>query len=156
MTIWTDTREQKNKHIIDYFNKFGIAHVRKTVTVGDYFNPDNPSIAVERKRDLSELCGNLGQNKARFYREFDRAKTTGIKLILLCEHGGDIKQLSDIANWQNPRLNESPRAVTGRELMERLYRLKMVYGIEITFCNKSDTGKRIIELLGVDISVHKS
>ena len=147
MIIFTDTREQKNKHILDYFDKVGISHSRQTVNAGDYFNPGNPLVAVERKANLQEVCGNLCQGKARFYREFDRAKAAGVKLTLLIEQG-NIRQLSDVAKWQNPRLRDSPCAVTGRELMERLYKLKVTFGIDILFCSKKDTGAMLIKLLG--------
>jgi hypothetical protein len=37
--------------------------------------------------------------------------------------------------------------LTGRQLMEKMYRLQVSYGVEFLFCNRKETGKRIIELL---------
>ena len=71
-------------------------------------------------------------------------------MIVLVEHGGKIKSLEDVIGWKNPRLQESPLAVSG----ERLYRIMSAmashYGIEWQFCDKRVTGKKIIKLLEVD------
>ena len=58
---------------------FGIKYEVKKVDSGDYtaYIPNTNyecSIAIERKNYLDEISQNLTKNKARFEREFDRAK----------------------------------------------------------------------------------
>ena len=65
------------------------------------------------------------------------------------EHGGMIKTLDDVKLWKNPRLKESPKAITGERLHKALLTMTERYGIEILFCDKRVTGKRIMEILGV-------
>lgn len=74
-------------------------------------------------------------------KEVRRAREQNIKLIVLIEHGG-IKSLQDVAKWNSKYGN-----ISGRELMERMYRIHIAYGAEFLFCDKRVTGKKIIELL---------
>jgi hypothetical protein len=110
-------------------------------------NLDNPRTIIDRKQSLQEVAGNVCQDHARFVRELERAREYGIHLIFLVEHGGTIKTLEDVQNWNNPRLKISPCAVTGKRLYKIMLTLQEKYGIEWTFCDKRVTGKRIIELL---------
>lgn len=89
-----------------------------------------------------------------------RAQENGIKLIILCEHGGQIKTLEDVHKWQNPRRKQSiynptvgrwveyeTNAMTGEKLQKVLTTMQEKYGCEFLFCSKENTGKRIIEIL---------
>jgi hypothetical protein len=40
-----------------------------------------------------------------------------------------------------------PKAMTGKTLMKRMIDIHIGYGTEFLFCEKSETGARIIELL---------
>ena len=86
-----DTRERKNDHIKAYFDRNGIPYKVEKLDVGDYM-VEGGKVSVDRKQNLSELCTNLTSrdDHARFWREVRRAKECGIKLIVLCEHGGQI------------------------------------------------------------------
>ena len=86
--------------------------------------------------------------KERFVREIERCNRNKCHLIVLVEHGGKIKSLADVINWKNPRLRESPYAVSGERLFKIMTAMANYYGIEWQFCSKQNTGKRIIELLG--------
>lgn len=158
LTIQIDSREKPKaiKGIEDEFKKQGVKYFTSKLFVGDYMSLDNPKLSVDRKHDLNELVTNLGSGQGRFYREAKRACEYGIKLIVLCEHGKDITCIEDVKKWENPRLNPKhpkycPTAMTGRELMERIYRLHISYGVEFRFCDKRNTGKEIIRLLGGDV-----
>ncbi len=138
-----DSREKKNDHVKAYFDKHGIAYKVEKLDVGDYM-VEGGAVSVDRKQNLSELATNLMNraDRARFWREVRRAREQGIKLIVLCEHGGKVKTIKDVAGWSSPY-----STVSGRALMEEIYRVTISYGVEFIFCSKRSTGKRIVELL---------
>jgi len=150
MMIQIDSREKARAitKIISEFDKHGIQHFVSKLPVGDYMSFDNPRLIIDRKQNLAELCGNVCQQHKRFTDELKRANEYGIRLIILCEHGGNIKQLSDVQNWVNPRLIKSPMAVSGERLYKILYCIGQKYNVDFIFCTKAQTGKRIIETLG--------
>ena len=145
MTIQIDTREKQKaiQKIVAEFDKREISYFSSKLYVGDYMR-----IIIDRKQNLAELCQNVIQGHKRFTGELQRAIDAGIKLIILCEHGGSIKKLEDVMNWKNPRLRISPMAVSGERLFKILHTIQKKYNIDILFCDKRNTGKRIIELLG--------
>lgn len=166
MIIQIDTREKARaiKKIVAEFDKQSIVHPTSKLYVGDYMNYDNPRVIVDRKQNLTELCCNVTQDHERFRSELIKAQELDIKLILLVEHGPDIKRLEDIIWWVNPRSHKriydskigkwktiETNATTGETLFNILTTLKRKYGCEYQFCQKKDTGKRIIELLGGDL-----
>ena len=108
---------------------------------------DNPRLIIDRKQSLSELCVNACQQHIRFREELKRAKDLGIKLIILCEHSRNIRSLEDVMRWVNPRLKKSPLAMSGERLYRVLSAMSATYGVDFEFCDKANTGKRIIEIL---------
>jgi ERCC4-type nuclease len=151
MTIQVDSREKARaiQKILAEFDRQGVQYYISKLFVGDYQNLDNPRVVVDRKR-LLELCGNVVQDHKRFAAELERAKKYGIHVVILCENTNGITCLNDVINWKNPRLKVSPMAVSG----ERLFRILSTmqnnhdrYDVEFQFCEKSETGKRIIEIL---------
>lgn len=170
MTIQIDNREKELKisRIVADFDRLGIQHFSSKLFVGDYMSLDKPRVCIERKQDLNELCinvsntakkdknGNIKRDRdgnaqtewKRFSDELKRAKEFGIKIIILCEHGGNFKSFEDIKKWVNPRLKESPLTISGDRLYQKLLQLKNMYGFEFFFCSKNQTGSRIVELLG--------
>lgn len=145
MKIIVDTREKKHSHILKYFALHDVDYEEKKLDVADYQIEGKSDIAVDRKQNLDELARNLlnRADHSRFWKEVRRAKEQGIKMIILCEHGGQIKSIPDVANWHS---KYSP--VSGRALMDEIYRVHIAYGVEFLFCQKKSTGKRILELLG--------
>lgn len=149
--IQIDTREHQHaiKRILEAFDKAGVRHISSKLYVGDYQRLDNGLLVVDRKQNLQELAGNVCQQHERFRAEMVRAADAGIKVVILCEHGGMIKTLDDVRLWKNPRLKDSPKAITGERLHKALLTMTERYGIEILFCDKRVTGKKIMEILGV-------
>ena len=143
--IIVDTREKKNTHILKYFITHGIDYKLQKMDVADYQIEGKDTLVVDRKQNLDELARNLmnRNDHARFWKEVRRAKERKIKLIVLCEHGGQIKDIKSVAGWHS---KYSP--VSGRALMDEIYRVHIAYGVEFLFCDKRCTGKKIIELLG--------
>lgn len=162
--IQIDSREHQK--VIDGIKKaFDAAGEKWFVSklyVGDYMNYDNPRLVVDRKQNLSELCGNVCQQHERFKAELIRAREAGIQLIILCEHGSDIKSVGDVYFWENPRKHKviwktvngkrvktviSEKAVDGCQLYKSLCTIRDRYGVRFEFCTKEETGRRIVELL---------
>ena len=144
MKIIIDSREKKCGHIKAWLDKNGVEYEVKKLDVGDFMFPDNPKVSVDRKQNLSELSRNL-TNKAdhsRFWKEVRRAREQSIKLYILCEHGGKIKSIQDVALW-----NDKYSGVNGRHLMDVIYKLHIGWGVEILFCDKRCTARKIIEIL---------
>lgn len=138
-----DSREKKNAHVLEYFDRHGIEYEIRKLDCGDYMLPGG-TISIDKKKDLQELAGNLlnPNDKARFWREVRRARETGVKLVILCEHGGAIKAFSDVKKWKS-RYGR----VTGKSLSDAIFRLYMAYGVPVLYCDKRSTGKRIMEIL---------
>jgi len=149
MAIQIDTREKQRaiKNIIHEFDKRKIKYFSSKLFVGDYMNMDNPRIIIDRKQSLLELCTNVCQEHKRFTAELKRAQEAGIHIIILCEHGHGIKNLQDVASWANPRLPDSPLAVSGERLHKILSTMSKTYDFDVLFCSKNETGARILELL---------
>lgn len=149
MIIQIDTREKPKaiEQIVKEFDRRGVKHVRSKLLVGDYMNREKTNLIVDRKQNLLEIANNLGNDKERFEAELRLAKDCGVKLVILCEHGDGIRSLRDVINWKNPRLVKSPMALSGKRIFEVLSMYKGFYGIDVQFCDKSETGARILEIL---------
>ena len=144
--IICDSREKDNGKILKYFENHNISYRIEAVKTGDYMDSNKMTITVDRKKNLGELAKNLCSNdQSRFWREIRRSKAEGIKMIVLCEHGGKIHSIKDVAAWKNPYSK-----VSGRSLMNEMYRAHISYGVEFLFCDKRSTGRRILELLEYD------
>ena len=149
MEILIDTREKPQAigKIITQFEENHINYARSKLFVGDYMSLANARYVIDRKQDLQELCGNVCQQHRRFKAELQRANELGIKICILCEHGGNIKTLEDVRYWNNPRLKTSPKATKGETLYKILNTLSWNYDVDFVFCKKGETGLKIIELL---------
>lgn len=164
MDIQIDSREKARaiRKIVKTFDDNGVNHFSSKLLVGDYMSLDNPRLIIDRKQNLQELCGNVCQQHERFKRELLKAMDAGIQLIILIEHGNDIKSIEDVYFWKNPRKHEvrwrtvkgkkeryvaSPKAVDGNQLYKSLCTIRDRYNVRFEFCEKNDTGKKIIELL---------
>jgi ERCC4-type nuclease len=150
VTIQIDTREKSRaiKQIVSYFDETGIQHYTSKLYVGDYMSLDNPRVVIDRKQNLQEICGNVCQQHERFTNELKRARENGIKIIILCEHGSNIKTLADVQRWVNPRLRTSPKAVSGKQLFKILFTIGQRYDVDFVFCDKRMTGYMIAKILG--------
>ena len=149
--IIVDTREKIRaiRLILEEFDRQGVEYVRRKLDFADYYNPEKPGIVIDRKQNLQEIAFNVVQGKARFVREIERCNRAGCHMIVLIEHSSKIKTLTDVIQWKNPRLKESPLAVSGERLFKILKAMEGYYQIEFQFCDKRHTGKRILELLEV-------
>lgn len=142
MMILIDTREKKFDHIKDYFDAHEIPYKMQLLLCGDYMRDDRPGLSIDRKRNLEEISGNLCTPENRFWREMRRARDQGIHMVVLIEHGGQIKSLDDVRKWHSKYSK-----VSGTQLRAEMIRISLAYDVEFQFCAKVSTGRRIMEIL---------
>ena len=163
MTIQVDSREKARAitRILEHFHASRVKYYISKLYIGDYMNLDNPRVIVDRKQNLDELCGNVCRQHERFRAELIRAQENGIRLIILCEHGHGIKSLDDVLFWRNPRARTKKlingrwvwteqKVMHGDTLYKILCTMQRKYGVSFLFCDKGETGRRIVEILSND------
>lgn len=102
-------------------------------------------LSIDTKKSLVEVCGNVcSKQHERFKEELKKADG---RMILLIEEP-EIETLEDVWWWDNPRLKVNPRATKGTALYKSLCTIRDEYRVDIRFCNRKDTGKEIIKILG--------
>lgn len=152
MIVQVDSREKPKaiRKILSEFNKQGVKYYVSKLYAGDYMSMDNPKLVIDRKQNLTEICSNIGSSNAnheRFKRELIRANEVGISVIVLIEHGHGIRNIEDVQFWENPRIKESPKATNGDKLYKIMRTMEKRYDVRFLFCDKDETGRKILELL---------
>lgn len=148
--IIVDTREKPRAvvKILAEFERQGVAYVRRALNFADYADPEKlPGTVIDRKQNLLEVAANCTTDRKRFVREIERCNRSGCHMVVLIEHGGRIRTLEDVIGWTNPRLKVSPLAVSGERLYKIMKAMEGYYHMEWQFCDKRQTGKKIIEIL---------
>ena len=151
--ILTDTRQQKEKHIIKEFDKQNILHIQTKLDSADYmtirYNKEKGfykdySILIDTKKDLLELCGNLchSTEHQRILKEIELGKQLGAKEFIFLIGENKIKTAEDIANWSSPYTK-----VKGATLLKIMNTMKDKYNIKFIICEKKKMGAMIINLL---------
>ena len=150
--ILTDTRQQKEEHILKEFDKQGIMHIRTTLKSADYMaieiKENKPiidfTILIDTKKDIEEIAHNLcnSQEHERIKREIERARELGCKdfIFLICSN--TVKSSNDLERWKSTRTK-----VQGKVLIKIMKTMKERYGCRFIFIPKKECGKKIIELL---------
>ena len=148
--IITDTREKKNQHILDYFDSVGISHASNKLDFGDYADWDRSTIVVERKQNIAEIAQNCTRGHDRFRRELERAHAAGAHLVILIEQNrykdrGEwihVEDISDLMLWSGPHTK-----IRGEKVFRVLASWRAKYNIDIVFCDRRSTGKKILEII---------
>lgn len=132
-------------------------------------------IAVDRKKSLDEICGNLCSSEKeheRFREELIRAQKAGCTFYVLIETTEKIKSVQDVLKWSNPRLHKYNKTkymhsigkwqnvkLSGKRppcdnvrLMKTMITVQAKYGCEFVFCSPYEAADKIVELLGGDKS----
>lgn len=102
------------------------------------------TVSIDTKKNLQEVCGNVCSRQHERFRE-ELIRSQG-RLILLIEE--PMECLEDVWWWDNPRLKYNPKAVKGTALYKSLCTIRDEYGVEIRFCDRKETGREIIRILG--------
>ena len=137
LTVICDSREQ-DKHVQEYFTAHKIKTTTRKLDVGDYsfqigditFERD---IAIERKRNLDEICGNFTVERERFEREFLRAKANGTKVYLIIEN----------ATWTDIFLGNYRSKFNSASLLGSLLSWMVRFNITVLFCRPEETARII-------------
>lgn len=139
-----DTREKKWDHVRAYFDRAGTEYRVQKLDFGDYM-VEGSKVTIDRKQNLDEVAANLcTRDSARFWREIRNAKKHGLRVIVLVEHGPNVRNSSDVRNWVSEY-----HKITGYRLVQEMFNCSVAYGVEWEFCSKKETGRKILELLGV-------
>ncbi|MGF6375008.1 ERCC4-type nuclease [Clostridiales Family XIII bacterium PM5-7] len=139
IVVLVDTREQKNDHITDWFDKKKIKWKKKAMSNGDYsfYIPKNEElniprdlyfdreIMVERKRNLDELATNFTAHRTRLEEEL---ATFGGKKYLLLEN----------TNYNDIAENNYRSKLAVKSYLSTLHTFNHRYNWEVTFM-KDDT-----------------
>lgn len=152
MIIEIDTREKPRaiEKIVDYFQQHKIKYIRTKLYVGDYRQMENPLLVIDRKQNIAELAKNCTVDHKRFRAELERCKDIGAELILLVEQNeyydrGNkirVKEISDLMLWSSPHTT-----IRGEQVFRVLASWVARYPLRVEFCEKRNTGKRIVEIL---------
>ncbi|MDE7390182.1 MAG: ERCC4 domain-containing protein [Lachnospiraceae bacterium] len=147
LTLLVDTREQdteKARHRIAStelpFERrkldFGDYSAKVTVYDGEELDFSN-SFAVERKMDLDELAGCYTHSRARFEREFLRAKDKNAKIYLLVEN----------ASWDKVLSGKYRSRMSSQALTASMFAWLSRYDCQIIMCDSFTSGRLIREIL---------
>jgi ERCC4-type nuclease len=140
ITILTDTREQKNEHIIQYFDDKGINYKIHKQDAGDYsvMLPQNEEfgiqrnvffpVAVERKNSVDELAQTI-KERTRFENELIRGKK--LSFLLMVE---------DPNGYENLILGKYQSQYEPKALLGSLKSFETRYGFSTVFIPKKAAG----------------
>lgn len=118
LTINVDTREQRNKHILDYLRAKDVPIKLKTMKTGDYsaFIPACEELGItrdihlnaciERKNGVDELVGSI-KDRTRFENELIRASRS--PFVMIVEDGDGYEKILN----GNYRSKYTPQALLG-------------------------------------------
>ena len=147
MVIIEDTRQKPGEHTIkaDGFRERNIKVIRCKLPFGDYTKV--PTVAVDTKRDMDEIAGNIGSDHRRFANECKAAQDAGCHLYFLVENRYGIRAVDDVHLWTNPRLIYSPKAITGARLERAMKTMQERYGCTFLFCEPEEAADIIRAIL---------
>lgn len=147
-----DTREKPGaiKGIIKTFDDAGVNYDRTKLYFGDYQDYWHPETVIDRKQSIQELAQNCSRDHVRFRAELERAKKAGARLVILVEQNrykdGDewrhVEDITDLMYWTSPHTT-----IRGEKVYRVLASWRAKYDIDVQFCDKRNTGKRILSII---------
>ena len=150
--LLVDTREKPKaiQNILKTFDEAGIKHASTKLFIGDYADYNNPSLIIDRKQSIQELAANCTRDHDRFKRELERAKAVGAQLVILVEQNRykdrdkwiHVETIEDLMLWSSPHTT-----IIGEKVYRVLRAWCSKYDLVVAFCDKRQTGKRILEIL---------
>lgn len=147
LTLVVDTREQDTERARRRILRTRLPYVRRALSFGDYTCfvtlPDgaeldfSDSVAVERKMDLDEIISCFTRHRARFEREFIRAKNANAKLYLLIEN----------ASWEKVISGKYRSKMFPNALLASMTAWMARYDTQIVMCDEIISSVMIREIL---------
>lgn len=147
MVITVDSREQATEQSKRRYADFGVPWERGKLDFGDYSAvftlPDGSKFdlrevcAVERKMSLDELCGCYTHDRARFEREFERAKAVNAKIYMLIEE----------ASWEKAYNGKYRSQMKPQALVASMLAWLARYDCQIIMCKAESSGHLIKDIL---------
>ena len=142
MVVLVDSREQDTPRLRARLHQMGVPYERYKLDFGDYsVKCDRLSLAnsvtVERKMSVDELCHCYCQDRARFEREFERAKDAGAKIYMLIED----------ATWEDIYGGKYRSKMRPESLVASILAWLSRYDCQLLFCKPSTTGQLIKDTL---------
>ena len=147
-----DTREKPKaiQGIIKTLDEARIPHASTKLLFGDYMDYNRPSIVIDRKQNIAELSKNCTWEHDRFRAELERAKAANARLIILVEQNRykdrdkwiHVESIEDIMLWSSPHTT-----IRGEKVFRVLRAWMSKYDIDVQFCDKRQTGRRILEII---------
>ena len=151
MIIEMDTRQQKDEHIIQAFDKAEIKYIRNKLYCGDYKRVDSAKVIIDTKKDLVEISGNLCRTSEhlRIKNELAKAYEIGCERFIFLISSNSIENVSQVHTWQVPTRKDGSLYTKVRpEILQKIMEtMQDKYGVEFQFCKKKDMGEKIIEIL---------
>ena len=147
-----DSREKPKaiQGIIKTVDEARIPHASTKLLFGDYMDYNRPSIVIDRKQNIAELAKNCTWEHDRFRAELERAKAANAQLIILVEQNRykdrdkwiHVESIEDIMLWTNPHTT-----ICGEKVFRVLRAWMSKYDIDVQFCDKRQTGRKILEII---------
>ena len=147
-----DTREKPKaiQGIIKTVDEARIPHASTKLLFGDYMDYNRPSIVIDRKQNIAELAKNCTWEHDRFRAELERAKAANARLIILVEQNRykdrdkwiHLESIEDIMLWSSPHTT-----IRGEKVFRVLRAWMSKYDIDVQFCDKRQTGRKILEII---------
>lgn len=154
LTLLVDTREQPTPLFHRRMKAVGLPYERCKLDAGDYSAkvrlPGGEELlfdklfAIERKMSLDELAQNLTRGRARFEREFIRAKKAGTQMYLLVE-GGSFEKV--FRHQYRTQMHSSAFIASITAWLVR-------YRCQIVFCDALTTPQIIREICKREVREH--
>lgn len=150
--LMVDSREKPKaiQTILKTFDSADIEHVSTKLLFGDYQDYNRPGIVIDRKQSIQELAANCTRDHVRFKAELERAKKAGSHLVILVEQNRykdrdewiHVKDITDLMMWSSPHTT-----IRGEKVYRVLASWISHYDISVEFCDKRNTGRRILEII---------
>ena len=147
ITIVTDTREQKNSHILSFLDEHCVPHVTQKLDTADYsfilpHYPDlgfDKSVLIEKKNSLTEIAGNFTKDRERFKREFDRVGDAHIHLVI------------EDATWRKVRNKSWRSEFSSAAMTASLLTWQIRYHCPIWFVGVDESPKLIYDIIKYEV-----
>ena len=157
LVIVATTNEQKNDHILGYFDEKGIQYEERSLKTGDYnFKIEAcPSLGypidtyftdelfIERKNSLTELAGSI--NSEAFHYELKRAQNVKHKFLLVEQPNG----------WNGIKAHDYLTKYNEKSFWATLWTFCVKYGLTPVFIEKQYMGLAIYSICEAVLKQYK-